>query len=277
MIVIFVLLGIVPFLLLLGMSSGSITLRWEAPFFAGGMPWDAVVRSFFFAAIASAFQLIVALLAGRFLFASKSLRRIILHYGALSLTLPPLAVALLWRVTLTEGSPLNRFLDFLGIPTPPWLSTVSLIGGAQFSQLNFAHITVFLVESWVWVPFVLAVVVIAVGHIPCEIIDTAMVDGASNSQLYRKIIIPWILEPITWVWLLRFVDSYRVFDTYWVLFKSQGDIRPFSVEIFGITVQRYHFQEGSKLALLGLIIGVGAALVALKRSGNRCGDGLAKS
>ena len=99
------------------------------------------------------------------------------------------------------NGPINSFLNALGIPGVPWLSSP-----------DWAPISVMLVDIWQWTPFVFLVALAGLQGLPQDIYEAARVDGASGWQLFRRITLP-LMTPILWlILLLRLVEAFKVFD-----------------------------------------------------------------
>lgn len=144
-------------------------------------------------------------------------------------------------------------METFGLHIPPFLSTRPILG-SEFSQINWAHVSVFVVEFWLWFPFLLVVLLIGSRRISADVMDAARVDGATNTRVFWTIVFPLMVDWALWLWLLRFVDTLRAFDTYWVLFGNNGDVRSLSISVFSLAISRGYFTEGGQLALGAIIV-----------------------
>ena len=98
------------------------------------------------------------------------------------MVLPPIVVGILWRVMYAvDISPFHRFMAFIGLPVP------SLI-----TDPNFALWAIVLAETWEWFPFTMLMLLAALQMIPASPLEAARIDGASDFQMFRYVVFPYI-------------------------------------------------------------------------------------
>ena len=81
---------------------------------------------------------------------------------------------------------------------------------------------------WMQTGFAMVVLSAAIKSIPDEIIEAARIDGASEMQVFRKIIVPTILPTIVVVTTYMVINALKVFDIVFV--------QPASAEVNGTVV-----------------------------------------
>ena len=87
----------------------------------------------------------------------------------LPMLLTPVVVGLMWRAMLNPNwGIVNWVLGELGLPQPLWTADPSL-----------ALITLILVDSWQWTPFIMVIVFARLQALPRDVFEAAAVDGAS--------------------------------------------------------------------------------------------------
>ena len=123
------------------------------------------------------------------------------------MVLPPIVVAVIWKVVYTpDVSPLHRLLAAAGLPVS------SLITDASTALWAIA-----LAESWQWFPFTMLMVLAALQMIPDEPVEAATIDGANRWQMFRHVLFPYIRPALVVAGLFRLIDSLKAFPLIYVL------------------------------------------------------------
>jgi len=111
-----------------------------------------------------------------------------------------------------------------------------------------------LVDIWQWTPFVILVLHAGMLSIPIEQFEAATMDGAGQLRLAWNIVLPAIMPQVLLVLLFRTMDTYRLFDTVFVLTRGgPGD----ATETIGLYTYRTGFsytQMGYAMALSIMIL-----------------------
>lgn len=115
---------------------------------------------------------------------------------------PSVVYAFIWRFVFgsTEQSLINGILHFFGIAPIIWLSDYAMLIMMFICCLSSASGSIILFGS-------------AIRQIPTAIIHASKVDGASNYQLLSKIVMPYLIWPITQktLWsVLGFFCTYEI-------------------------------------------------------------------
>ncbi|MCL4465374.1 MAG: sugar ABC transporter permease [Chloroflexi bacterium] len=123
------------------------------------------------------------------------------------MVLPPVVVALNWKLFFTPNvSVLNWLLGLVHLPQPVWLM-----------DANLALWAIIISDVWEWTPFVLLMVLAALQMMPEEPLEAAKIDGASGLQVFRYITLP-LLRPVLLVaGLFRFIDSVKAFPQIYIM------------------------------------------------------------
>lgn len=83
----------------------------------------------------------------------------------------------------------------------PWLTDTS-----------WAPVTVLLVDSWQWIPFMTLILLAALQAIPDEIYEAARVDGAAAWSIFWRITFPIMLPISMTVMLIRGLEIFKIVD-----------------------------------------------------------------
>jgi multiple sugar transport system permease protein len=175
-------------------------------------------------------QLLMGLGVALLLNGGKGLRRFARTIFLVPMVLPPIVVGILWRVMYTvDISPFHRFMDWIGLPVPPLTTDPDL-----------ALWAIVIVETWEWFPFTMLMVLAALQMIPDSPIEAAKIDGANDVQMFRYVILPFIVPTLVVAALFRLIDSIKAFPLIYVL-TSGGPGDATTVTNYYAFVQAFNF------------------------------------
>ncbi|MGO4587579.1 carbohydrate ABC transporter permease [Paenarthrobacter sp. 2TAF44] len=164
---------------------------------------------------------ILALLLDRILIG----RGIITTLLLIPLVMAPVMAGLIWRLIFNDlTGALNAFLRPIGLDQA-WLGSPPL-----------AFISVLIVETWQWTPFVALIMFAGLRSLDPRPKEAAQLDGANAWQLFRNITFPMIQPIFGLVIALRLIDSVKIFDTAYAL--TQGGPGQ-ATETLGLMVFHY--------------------------------------
>lgn len=160
----------------------------------------------------------------------------------------PIVAGLQWRWLYTDQfGIINYFLDAIfGIKTPPlWLA-----------DPRIAMLSLIIVDIWMNTPFVMLVMYSALCSVPEEILESALVDGATYRQRLQYITFPFIMPTILVIVLMRIMDAFRVFDTVFVLTRGGPGVstQTISMYTYQIAFTNLDFEKASALSLIATAI-----------------------
>jgi len=101
---------------------------------------------------------------------------------------------------------LNAILVRIGAQPVAWLSTSGIN--------NFA---LMMVGVWLWAGFCMTILSAALKGLPQEVLEAARVDGATEWQLFWRVMIPMILPTITVVTTTMVIIILKIFDIVFVM------------------------------------------------------------
>lgn len=123
------------------------------------------------------------------------------------LLIPPIAIGTMWRLMYDYNyGIINQVLGLVGIAGPTWLAN---------PQLAFPAVMV--VDFWHWTSFIFLIMLAGVESLPHELAEAGRVDGASEFQIYRYIMLPLMLPTIITALMLRTIFAFKVFDQIFLL------------------------------------------------------------
>jgi len=158
---------------------------------------------------------------------------------AKSLIFLPMAIsfvgaAVVWRLVYSfrpEGfgtniGLLNGIKSGLGMSPTPWLQ-----------QDPWNNLLLMVIMIWMQTGFAMVVLSAAIKSVPDEIIEAARIDGASEFQVFRRIVVPSIAPTIAVVTTYMIINAMKVFDIVFVI----GDPRTNKTEVIAERMIQWFF------------------------------------
>jgi len=119
----------------------------------------------------------------------------------------PVAVSLVWTMMFhPQLGVLNYLLSLVGLPPSQWVFAT----GTVIPSLV-------LVEIWLWTPFVMIIVLGGLASLPTEPYEAALIDGATQWQMFWNITYPLVLPFLVVAMIIRTIDALKAFETIWVI------------------------------------------------------------
>jgi multiple sugar transport system permease protein len=166
--------------------------------------------------------------------------------------LTPVAVGLTFRFMFdTDLGIINWLLDYFGIDKINWLG-----------QQTTGIFAVILVDSWQSVPFVMLLLVAALGSISPQLYEAASIDGATARQTFWKITLPLITPTLLVVVMIKIMDFLKLFDTLFMLTRGGPGNETTTLGLWTYKTG-FIFLEFSRAAALGVLIMIITAPVYL--------------
>lgn len=176
----------------------------------------------------------------------------------LPLAVPETVAALSWAsmVNGTESGLVNRFIGIFGAEPVQWLQ-------------EHAFETIVIVNMWRGVSFALVLFAAAFAGLPQQVLEAALVDGASARQQLWHVIIPMLRTQILMFLMLTAITTFGIFGL--VYFLTRGGPGN-ATEILGIYIynQAFRFFEigygsAAGVILLVVLLALGSWYVRLMR------------
>ncbi len=171
---------------------------------------QAVSRTFVYALLAVLFPTVLGTIAALFFHQQFPLRGLFRTVYLLPMMATPVAIALVWTMMFhPQLGVLNYLLSLVGIPPSRWIY-----------DRDTVIPTLALVETWQWTPLVMLIVLGGLAALPTDPLESALIDGANQIQLFRDITLPMILPFIMVAVVLRMIDALKSFDIIFTM--TQG-------------------------------------------------------
>jgi len=162
---------------------------------------------------------------------------------------PTVISAVMWRLMFQSQVGIIQYVaNAIGIISDPILSSRTLL-----------LIAAILVDVWKTTPFMALLLLAGLQVIPGEVYEAARVDGANVMQRFLRITMPLLKGAILVAVLFRTLDSYRVYDLFWVM--SNQELQSLSTFVYeGVRISQLQFGQGNAASVF---IFVTAFLIAM--------------
>lgn len=175
----------------------------------------------------------------------------------LPMMLSPVAVSLVVGKILfnQDVGPINDMLTRLGLQPVPWLTDGTM-----------AFVTVLLVDTWQWTPFMLLLLLAGLQAIPEDVIEAAEIDARSERQAFWHVVFPLLLPWSVAALLIRSIEMLKIVDVVVVLTNGGPGIatEPITLYAYRTGVQNFDLGYASTIAYALLIIATVGAMVFLR-------------
>ena len=222
--------------------------------------WSSLSITLVFALIAVPLQILVGLGLALLLNGYSRGREIYTSLFLIPMMLAPIVVGFSWNLFLNPiYGPLNSVLRGVGISPPAWASSP-----------EWALPTLVLVDIWQWTPFVMIVLLAGLRSIPPRVFEAAKVDGSNRMQTFIHIVLPMLVPYMTVAFVLRFIDSFKVFDIIYILTRGGPgtSTQNLAYYTYDLGFGRFEFGAAGALSIIQLILltfGTMAILALVKR------------
>lgn len=219
--------------------------------------YGSLIRSLVFAIVASLIQIMLALLLARVFFSKKFSVTRYLCLLVLPIGITPIAASLMWKALFDyQFGPINGVLSLFGASRIPWLSTspFAFRYTTAFSEVNWGQVSVLIADSWLWVPFLVGAMLLAFSRVPVNLLESALLEGASKGRVFWSIILPLSRPYLLLLFFLRFVDSFRAFDTDWAFFGASPVTSHLSGRVYSQMFLERDYSLAACFAIAGAIV-----------------------
>jgi len=151
----------------------------------------------------------------------------------------------------------------------PWMLSSSglLPGGGEWLSAEMIMVTLILISTWTYFPFVLIGVLARLQTIEPELYAAAKVDGAGPIRRFIHVTLPQLRNVLFVLIMLRFMFMFTKFDIIWLLSGGGGIgyfIRTLPVFTYMKTFAELQVGAGAALSVIMFLILVGFVVVYFK-------------
>lgn len=125
----------------------------------------------------------------------------------------PVVIAALFNSFFSFYGPINQFMVKIGAQTEAM---------HYLQNINVARAVVVFIQWWMWFGQTIIIVMAGMTSIPVHLYEAAMVDGASASQMFRRITLPLLKPILIFIFVTSLVGGMQMFDIPYLLTDGRG-------------------------------------------------------
>jgi ABC-type sugar transport system permease subunit len=207
-----------PFLAAMGFSLTSYRLLSAPKFigfsnFVGVFTDDEFWNSFGITAIYVAVRVSILILISLFIafvLVKKFIFRGVLQtMYILPFLFPLAATATIWKIIFRPLGLMEQFLSLFGAQPIPWLATG-----------EYALVAILITTVWSGTGYFSIIMLAGVQTLPQDVIEAAVVDGASGPQRFVKIILPMLRPTLFYMLVIATIGSLQGFAPFLIMTKG---------------------------------------------------------
>jgi multiple sugar transport system permease protein len=223
--------------------------------------WTDLFNTLFITVIAVSIELVlgmaIALVMYRAIFGRGAIRAsVLIPYGIVTVV-----AAFSWQFAF---DPATGFVNNL-----PLIADDKAWFGDRFS----AFAVIIMAEIWKTVPFMALLLLAGLTTIDDGLYEAARVDGASAWQRFWRITLPLMKPAILVALLFRTLDSFRVFDTIFIMTRGAQDTESVSILGYNQLISRLNLGLGSAVSVMIFICVLLIAFLFIRGFGARTQEG----
>src|SRR5881396_3624778 len=193
-----------------------------------GALWNNLLWIVFYVSIVIFLGLIIAVVAARVRYES-----VVKAIVFIPMSIAATALAVIWKFVYSPVANIgliNALLGAVGVAPVSWLRDPGLV--------NFALIAV---GIWGSVGFATIILSAAVKSIPAEVVESARVEGATERQIFFRMILPMVSLPMSVLAVTLVVNVIKLFDLIYVMTRGGPGT---SSQVIAFTMFQQAFQAG---------------------------------
>ena len=219
-----------------------------------GALWNNVLWIVFYVSLTVLFGLIVAVMATRVRYEAP-IKAVVFLPQAIAAT----SLAIIWRFVYSPDPETGLMNALLGVAN---VGPLALLGNPD--TVNWALIAV---GIWGSVGFATVILSAAIKGISSEVLEAARVDGASETQIFWRVIVPMVSLPISVVAVTLVVNVIKLFDLIFVM-TNGGPGTASRVIAFSMYFEAFpqgRFGYGAAIAMVMLLLLIPVMIFNIRR------------
>lgn len=207
---------------------------------------EAIFHTFYFTALAVVAPLAIGTWAAVIFHRKFPFRGVLRAIFIMPMMATPVAVALVWTMMFhPQLGVLNYMLSLVGLPPSEWVFNVRTV----IPSLA-------IVEVWHWTPFVMIIVLGGLASLPTEPYESALLDGATQWQMFRHITLPLVLPFIVVAAIIRTIDALKAFETIYVISSGGPGTASETINLYLYSQAFAYYQVGNASAVVVVFFGI---------------------
>ncbi|MCE5256022.1 MAG: sugar ABC transporter permease [Spirochaetaceae bacterium] len=123
-----------------------------------------------------------------------------------------------------------------------------------------------LVGIWMWTGYAMVILSAGLKSIPTDIIEAARIDGASETQILRRITLPMLAPTITVVATTLIIDVLKIFDIVYVMTNGNLDTDVIANRMYKEMFNYHNYGRASAMAVILLVVIVPIMIMNIRRA-----------
>jgi len=206
---------------------------------------QSIINSLFYAILLIPGQIIAALLISLFVYNMSKhwidVTRIITYLPVLS---AGIIIAQSWQWIFKFEGPVNWFISLIGLPKVNWFGQ----GLTAIPIISFIVIMGTIGGN-------IIIILASILSIDKSILEAANIDGASDSQIKRMVIIPMIKNTLILIGLLSAINAFQIFENIYALSpQSYAATTTYRIYADGFNYGKYGIAAAEAIVLLIITI-----------------------
>ncbi|WP_282610018.1 carbohydrate ABC transporter permease [Pelagibius sp. Alg239-R121] len=220
--------------------------NWERLFEDSRM-WGALWITLLYTGICLAIQLVLGMVIALLIDSDDPGFGILRGLLTLTLVIPPAITGMMFLLMEdAQFGVITYFLQSMGF----------LTGGSILANNTSALVGVMLADIWQWTPFMVLIFVAGLRALPTDPFESAMIDGASSWQIFRRLTLPMMSKVIAIAVLIRGIDLFRTFDYVYVMTSGGPGTSTYTLSLYAWQ-QTFSFIKwgyGATISLFALFV-----------------------
>jgi len=218
--------------------------------------WNTILNTVlwivFFAGMVVVFGLLVAVVADRVRYET-----VVKTFVFLPLAVSFVAAGVIWGF-MYDYNPargtLNAGLGVIGVEPQSWLT--------EWPRNTFMLI---IVGIWMWVGFATVILSAGLKGISAELLEAARMDGATELQVFMRIILPLLAPTISVVATTIVITALKTFDIVYVMTNGQYDTEVIGTAFYHARFTGHDAGTASAIAIVLLLTIIPVMLINIRR------------
>ena len=179
------------------------------------------------------------------------------------LAISMVAASVIWKFMYAYKAPgtpqvgsVNGGLSLFGINPVPWITV-------DTAAIN--TIALIVVMAWMWTGFAMVIISAALKGISAELLEAARVDGATEWQVFQRIVFPLLLPTIAVVSTTIIITALKAFDIVYVMTGGQYNTTVIAKLMYDEMFTNGNFGRASAIAVVLLLAIIPVMLFNIRR------------
>ena len=133
------------------------------------------------------------------------------------------------------------------------------------AQKPYNNLYLMVILIWLQTGYSMVILSSAIKGVPEELIEAARIDGATEWQIFRRIVIPSIMSTIIVVWTTVVITVWKTFDIVWVNTGGLNDTQVIAQQMVTEFFTNLNDGVGASLAVLLFIAVIPVLVINIRR------------